>query len=231
VIFALLACSATPDDRLAYTEGLHATDYAAAWAACGRVADAQARGDCQAATAQRFFVFEDCDSIEAAQWRGECRFVQSETLGRAGDLPGALEACRRSGFGAQCDDHVIGLLAGLHATDDVATIASRFDSLRGTLVNGGVEGPFWGHYFRNRLMRGLPVEVDACPPGPCRPVAQREVGAAVHEAARRSGSTPSCDGSEAFPPWATTEVVRGWVVEERARLCAPPGAPPPPRPR
>lgn len=224
----LLACGAVggPSDRALYTEGLAAPDYAAAWAVCLRVQAPEVRGDCQTAAAERFLVFDDCDAIEVERWRDECHFVESETLGRKGDLVGALEACKDSAYRAQCDDHVLGLLAVTAVEDDVAAIAAKFDALRPHLVGNRGEGQFWAHYFRNRIARSLVVSVDACPKGPCRMVAEREIGAAIREVQRQQGTEAFCAGPPPTPVWATTEIVFGWIAAQQTRGCSGPQPPP-----
>jgi len=227
----LVACSSPPADRLAYTEGLRADTYEAARAACARVGDAEERGDCQTAAAERFLRFEDCGTIEVARWRDECVFVQSESLGRSGDLVGALQACKGSAFAAQCDDHVLGLLAGAHLSEDTARLAEALDAVRPHLSSTRGEGQMWAHYFRNRVARGLEVRVDDCPRGPCLPMAEREVSAATRELFLAMDPTEACAAPPPAVPWATTEVVREWMRQQQVRQCSGGGAGGPGGPR
>ncbi len=238
-LLLLLACGGDRDgsDRAAYTNGLRAADYAGAWAACLEADDIDVRGDCQSAAAERFLVFTDCDAIEMDRWRDECHFVESETLGRRGDLVEALVACKSSAYRAQCDDHVLGLLAVTGVDDDVGAMATKFAELRVHLVGNRGEGQFWAHYFRNRIARGLVVTVEACPPGPCRQVAEREIGAAIREIQRQQGTEVFCAAPAPTPAWATTPTVNAFIAAQKERGCAPaaggvppglPGGPPMP---
>ncbi len=220
MILLLVACGVASDaDRAAYTEGLRAADYAGAWSACARAADIDVRGDCQSAAAERFLEFKDCDTIEMDRWRDECHFVQSETLGRRGDLVGALEACKGSAYRAQCDDHVLGLLAVTAVDDDVAAMATKFGELRPHLVGNRGEGQFWAHYFRNRIARALVVSVDDCPVGPCRQVAEREIGAAIREIQRQQGAEAFCAAPAPRPAWATSDTVHAFIAAQMVRGC------------
>lgn len=230
-LLLLLACAPAPGDRAAYTEGLRAETYEAARAACARVTAPEERGDCQTAAAERFLRFEDCGTIEVPRWRDECVFVQSETLGREGDLVGALKACKGSAYAQQCDDHVLGLLAVGHLDEDTAALAAALDAVRPHLSSTRGEGQMWAHYFRNRVARGLEVRVDDCPRGPCMPMAEREVSAATRELLLKLDPAVACTPPPPSAPWATTEVVRGWMGQQQARQCGgggggPPGGPP-----
>lgn len=215
-----VGCEGGGSDRMRYATALRAVDLDSAWEACVAIDERDLRADCASAAVERFGVFDRCAEVPEGRWRDECFFMAAEAQGRRGEIEGALLACQRSAYAAQCGDHLLGIYVMGQIDADVATLGRTFESLRPMLAGPRIESQFWRSYFRNRIALGREVDATACPSKVCRAAADQEVGAAVRELQRQAGDAAWCEGTHPWPDWARTPQTRGWVDAQVARGCS-----------
>lgn len=216
----IAGCAPADTDRVNYAAALHATDADGAWTACAAIDDRDLSAECTSAAVERFGVFDRCGDVPAGRWRDECFFMAAEAQGRKGDIQGALLACQRSAYAAQCGDHLLGIYVMGQIETDVATLGRTFATLRPILAGPRIETQFWRSYFRNRIAMGREVDASACPSGVCRAAADQEVGAAVREIQRQAGDAAWCAAERVYPDWARNAQTRGWVDAQVRRGCS-----------
>ncbi len=200
----LVAC-APPPDRLAYTTALHEPALEPALRACVEVRDAELRGDCEVSVRARFNELGDCVGLEG-RWQAECHFLAAERLARRGRFEDALARCTGSAYAANCELHIMGMLATESLDLEMAEVDRQFDELSARLVSRGSGREYWRAWFRGRIMRDLAVDPAWCLRAHCISAAwmEIEIGAIHHRG--RVGAEAWCAG-ETVPTWASGEVV------------------------
>ena len=208
MIGLLLACASPPEAR--YVDALAAPDFDAAWAICADV-PARDRGDCQQTTVTRFGRFEACDQVEAGVWRQECLFTAAEARARAADRPGALTACAKSTFVANCEQHVLEAMAMEYLTATPAALDAAWAEVEPLTQGKNAKLDLWRSWHRMRIQRGMPFE--KCTNKPCRTAMQLEVKRETLEVIHRSGCDPSA------LPWAPNSDASRWADEPFRQRC------------
>ena len=137
-----------------------AATFEAAWAECVQIADLGDQGDCQASVTERFERRSagDCEAIEHAVWKDECRFLLAERLGVAGDLDLALDTCVTSRFRRHCAWHLLedAVEATILLPDAEAESAVDRFAAHNVLPDAGFQ--FWR--VRHRLQNANGVSLD-----------------------------------------------------------------------
>ncbi len=219
-----IACAAEPSAQI-YLRALQANDGPTGWAICAELSTAPLRSDCQSAVAARTGWFARCGEVESAPWRDECWFEAAERQARSGDYAGALDACGRSAFDAECQDHILGSLAGALVALPVVEVTEQYAAIE-THVRESHERPrllFWRHYQRNRIRLGLPVGSADCADPDCRGAARVEVSAAT---AFRVARDPTACGTLPGFSWDADEGTHELVLAAQAKACAAKGGRP-----
>lgn len=106
----VVACTGPRSDAEAYRAALVTTEtFEAARSACAEITDAGTQGDCQVTITERFERLDpaDCRHVTDPVWLDECRFLLAERVGKSGDLPKALQICKRSRFRRYCAWHLL----------------------------------------------------------------------------------------------------------------------------
>lgn len=229
-----------PSDAERYRQAL-ATDatFPVAWQTCAGIVALPDRGDCQAAVTERFDRREpaDCEQIEHAVWRDECRFLLAERLGQAGELDGALAACLSSRFRRHCTWHLIEDAVELTLDQPDATAEQALEPFFARKAMPDAAFQFWRVRHRLKNAAGTPLSETDCEGlrfrDDCRRALHLHVQTLLDELARGGaervcaapagrrimlGSTPALG-----PGPLVEDAEQEWV----ARRCAPaPSAPP-----
>lgn len=240
VLGASVGC-AQPTDAERYRRAL-TTDatFARAWESCGGITAPPDRGDCQAAVTERFDRREagDCEQIEHAVWKDECRFLLAERLGQAGELDGALAACLSSRFRRHCTWHLIedAVEATLDHSDAAAEQALEPFFARRAMPDAAFQ--FWRVRHRLKNAEGVSLSEEDCEGlrfrDDCRRALHLHVQTLLDELAR-SGADRVCAtpagrrimlGTEpALRPGPLVEdAEREWVARRCARAAPAPAA-------
>jgi hypothetical protein len=210
VILLSLACSTPPAGS--YADALTAPTFEAAWAICATIAPPN-RGDCQQVTVTRFENFEACEQVDPGVWREECLFTLAEARAHAADRAGALTACAKSKFTANCEQHVLEGMAMEYLQSSPAELDAAWTAVKPLTQGKNAELDLWRSWNRVRIQEGIPFE--KCPSKPCRTAQQVEVMRATEELLRRD----SCDTFDVELVWEPNSDASRWAASVVRQRC------------
>lgn len=170
MLFWLAACQPPPTDQQRYLDAL-AVQQPADLSACGEIADAELKGDCQLALSERMFHTADwCPQVESEPWRGECWFKAAEGARDAQKWDLAVRYCAQAGpFVAACQRHLWQpqldrLLLPYRGADFSVSLEAARQMHQGwlPLLGDALTQPFWFNYARSVFRHAPHADIGWC---------------------------------------------------------------------